>query len=162
MTEVTPKSAASDTLGSAPTARLLTRSLNSSVVEWSANIYREEASGAEADRRELLRMLKDLAPGEVVTVTRIERFARSTFDLQVTCGAVGRHPTGRLMIAVLGGLAGRNTHVTPFLPKTSPNASAGIGRPPRRRRVAVPGRTALSRIAIDCPLESNLTALSGE
>ena len=81
MTEVTPKSAASDTLASAPTARLLTRSLNSSVVEGCAKIYREEASGAEADRRELLRMLKDLAPGEVVTVTRIDRLARSTFDL---------------------------------------------------------------------------------
>jgi Resolvase, N terminal domain len=75
------KSAASDTLASAPTARLLTRSLNSSVVEGCAKIYREEASGAEADRRELLRMLKDLAPGEVVTVTRIDRLARSSFDL---------------------------------------------------------------------------------
>ena len=26
-------------------------------------------------------MLKDLAPGDVVTVTRIDRLARSTFDL---------------------------------------------------------------------------------
>jgi hypothetical protein len=52
--------------------------------------------------------------------------------------------------------------VPTYLPKTSPNASAGIGRPPRRRRTAVPGRTALSRIAIGCPFESNLTALSGE
>ncbi len=31
-------------------------------------LHREKASGAQADRRELLRMLKDLAPGEVVTV----------------------------------------------------------------------------------------------
>jgi hypothetical protein len=66
MTEVTPKSAASDTLASAPTASL-TRSLNSSVVEGCAKLYREEASGAEADQREHLRMLKDLAPSEVVT-----------------------------------------------------------------------------------------------
>ena len=44
-------------------------------------IYREKASGAQPTRRELLRMLKALAPGDVVTVTRIDRLARSTFDL---------------------------------------------------------------------------------
>ena len=37
--------------------------------EGCAKIYRERASGSQADRRELLRMLKGLAPGEVVTVT---------------------------------------------------------------------------------------------
>ena len=37
--------------------------------------------GAKVERRELQRMLKDLAPGDVVTVTRIDRLARSTFDL---------------------------------------------------------------------------------
>src|SRR3954452_6470636 len=46
-----------------------------------ARLYREKASGAQADRRELQRMLKALAPGNVVTVTRIDRLARSTFDL---------------------------------------------------------------------------------
>ncbi len=46
-----------------------------------AKIYREKASGAQADRRELLRMLKAIAAGDVVTVTRIDRLARSTFDL---------------------------------------------------------------------------------
>ena len=47
----------------------------------SRNIYREKATGARADRRELNRMLGKLAPGDVVTVTRIDRLARSTFDL---------------------------------------------------------------------------------
>jgi hypothetical protein len=47
----------------------------------SRNIYREKVTGARADRRELLRMLDRLAPGDVVTVTRIDRLARSTFDL---------------------------------------------------------------------------------
>jgi DNA invertase Pin-like site-specific DNA recombinase len=86
-----------------------------------ARIYREKASGAKADRRELLRLLKDLAPGEAVTVTRIDRLARSTFDLFaivkqiVDAGGQFRSlaepwadtstSTGRLMIAVLGGLA---------------------------------------------------------
>jgi DNA invertase Pin-like site-specific DNA recombinase len=89
--------------------------------EGCAKIYREKASGAQADRRELLQMLKDLAAGDVVTVTRIDRLARSTFDLFaivkqiVDAGGQFRSlaepwadtatSTGRLMIAVLGGLA---------------------------------------------------------
>src|SRR5262252_4924272 len=47
----------------------------------SRNIYREKVTGARADRRELNRMLGKLAPGDVVTVTRIDRLVRSTFDL---------------------------------------------------------------------------------
>ena len=86
-----------------------------------ARIYREKVSGARADRRELLRLLKALAPGDVVTVTRIDRLARSTFDLFaivkriVDVGGQFRSlaepwadsatSTGRLMMAVLGGLA---------------------------------------------------------
>jgi DNA invertase Pin-like site-specific DNA recombinase len=44
----------------------------------SRNIYREKVTGARADRRELNRMLGRLAAGDVVTVTRIDRLARST------------------------------------------------------------------------------------
>src|SRR5205085_11533807 len=82
---------------------------------------REQVAGPRADRRELLRMLYRLAPGDVVTVTRIDRLARSTFDLFaivkriVDAGGQFRSlaepwadtgtSTGRLMIAVLGGLA---------------------------------------------------------
>ena len=43
--------------------------------------YGEKATGARPDRRELNRMLGKLAPGNVVTVTKIDRLARSTFDL---------------------------------------------------------------------------------
>src|SRR4051812_21797368 len=84
-------------------------------------IYREKVTGARADRRELLRMLHAVAPGDVVTVTRIDRLARSTFDLFaivkqiVDAKAHFRSlaepwadtgtSTGRLMIAVLGGHA---------------------------------------------------------
>src|ERR1700687_5364855 len=46
-----------------------------------SKIYREKVTGAHSDRRELLKMLDALAPGDVVTVTRIDRLARSTFDL---------------------------------------------------------------------------------
>jgi DNA invertase Pin-like site-specific DNA recombinase len=87
----------------------------------SRNICREKVTGAHSDRRQLLKMLDALAPGDVATVTRIDRLARSTFDL---FGIVKRivdakaqfrslaepwadtgTSTGRLMIAVLGGLA---------------------------------------------------------
>ena len=84
-------------------------------------IYREKVTGAHSDRRELLKLLNGLTAGDAVTVTRIDRLARSTFDL---FGIVKRivdakaqfrslaepwadtgTSTGRLMIAVLGGLA---------------------------------------------------------
>ena len=84
-------------------------------------VRREKASGARADRRELQRMLRVLTDGDQVVVTRIDRLARSTFDLfaivkQITdAGAQFRSlaepwadtdtSTGRLMLAVLGGLA---------------------------------------------------------
>jgi DNA invertase Pin-like site-specific DNA recombinase len=85
------------------------------------NIYGEKATGARPDRRELNRMLGKLTPGDVVTVTRIDLLARSTFDLfavvkqivdaKVPFRALAERwadastSTGRLMIAVLGGLA---------------------------------------------------------
>jgi DNA invertase Pin-like site-specific DNA recombinase len=46
-----------------------------------SKIYREKVTGAHNDRRELLKVLDHLAPGDVVTVTRIDRLARSTFGL---------------------------------------------------------------------------------
>ncbi len=86
-----------------------------------AKIFREKVTGTRADRRELLKLLKAITPGDVVTVTRIDRLARSTFDLFaivkqiVDAGGQFRSlaepwadtatSTGRLMIAVLGGLA---------------------------------------------------------
>jgi DNA invertase Pin-like site-specific DNA recombinase len=38
-------------------------------------------SGPRPDRRELLKLLKALTPADVVTVTRIDQLARSTFDV---------------------------------------------------------------------------------
>ena len=78
-------------------------------------------TGARADRRELLKLLRAIGPGDVVTVTRIDRLARSTFDLFAIVKQIVDSKaqfrslaepwadtgtsTGRLMIAVLGGLA---------------------------------------------------------
>lgn len=41
-----------------------------------AGIYREKASGARADRPELLRMISDLQPGDVVVAEKIDRISR--------------------------------------------------------------------------------------
>ncbi len=41
-----------------------------------AGVYREKASGARSDRPELLRMISDLQPGEVVVAEKIDRISR--------------------------------------------------------------------------------------
>ena len=54
----------------------------SSRAPFAISLYREKVTGARPDRRELNRIRSsELAPGNVVTVTRIDRPARSTFDL---------------------------------------------------------------------------------
>src|SRR6201995_5125309 len=84
-------------------------------------VFRETASGAKTDRAQLRRAIAALEPGDVLTVTRLDRLARSTRDLLNTLAAVtGKEagfrsladawadtttPHGRLMLTVLGGLA---------------------------------------------------------
>src|SRR6201996_691797 len=117
----------------------------------TAKIYREKVTGAHNDRRELLKMLKNLAPGDVVTVTRIDRLARSTFDLYtivkqiVDAKAQFRSlaepwadtgiSTGRLMIAVLVGLADVKHDLTRTRTEEGRNRVKArgqhIGRPPK-------------------------------
>lgn len=45
-----------------------------------AGVYREKASGARADRPELLRMIGDLRPGDVVIAENIDRISRLPLD----------------------------------------------------------------------------------
>jgi DNA invertase Pin-like site-specific DNA recombinase len=84
-------------------------------------VFRETASGARADRAQLRRVLDQLDKGDVLTVTRLDRLARSTRDLLNTLATItskgagfrSLHDTwadtttahGRLMLTVLGGLA---------------------------------------------------------
>jgi DNA invertase Pin-like site-specific DNA recombinase len=84
-------------------------------------VFREVASGARTDRAQLARLLDQLDAGDVLTVTRLDRLARSTRDLLNTLAAITDKkagfrslgdawadtttPHGRLMLAVLGGLA---------------------------------------------------------
>ena len=86
-----------------------------------SRIFREKVSGAKVDRKELGKLLKAITAGDQVVVTRIDRLARSVFELfaivKKIIDAGGQFlslaepwadtstSTGRLMIAVLGGLA---------------------------------------------------------
>ncbi len=84
-------------------------------------VFRETASGAKTNRSQLRRALEQLAAGDVLMVTRLDRLARSTRDLLNTLATITDRkagfrslgdawadtttPHGRLMLAVLGGLA---------------------------------------------------------
>lgn len=84
-------------------------------------IFQEKASGARIDRCQLERLVRFVKKGDVVIVTRIDRLARSTFDLFAIISRLQAKEvhflslaepwadtatsTGRLMLAVLGGLA---------------------------------------------------------
>jgi DNA invertase Pin-like site-specific DNA recombinase len=84
-------------------------------------VFREVASSAKTDRAQLRRLLDQLEPGDVLTVTRLDRLARSTRDLLNTLAAITAKKAGfksigdtwadtttsygQLMLTVLGGLA---------------------------------------------------------
>jgi DNA invertase Pin-like site-specific DNA recombinase len=85
-------------------------------------VFRDvHVSGAKTDRAQLRRVIETLQPGDVLTVTRLDRLARSTRDLLNTLAAITAKKAGfkslgdtwadtttshgRLMLTVLGGLA---------------------------------------------------------
>ena len=84
-------------------------------------MFRETASGAKTDRRELAKALRALDAGDTLLVTRLDRLARSTRDLLNILDTIAKAgagfrslgdawadtttPHGRLMLTVLGGLA---------------------------------------------------------
>jgi DNA invertase Pin-like site-specific DNA recombinase len=84
-------------------------------------VFREVASGAKTDRAQLRKAIATLEAGDVLTVTRLDRLARSTRDLLNTLAALTDRKAGfrslggtwadtttshrRLMLTVLGGLA---------------------------------------------------------
>ncbi|MBF9036827.1 recombinase family protein [Rhodobacterales bacterium HKCCE2091] len=84
-------------------------------------VYQETISGVRSDRPELKKALAELSKGDVLIVTRLDRLARSTFDLlEIVRQVEGKGaklrslaeawadtttPAGRLILTVLGGLA---------------------------------------------------------
>jgi DNA invertase Pin-like site-specific DNA recombinase len=87
----------------------------------ATKVFREIASGARTERKQLRRVLDHLGAGDVLMVTRLDRLARSTRDLLNTLAAIGDRKAGfrsladswadtttahgRLMLTILGGLA---------------------------------------------------------
>jgi DNA invertase Pin-like site-specific DNA recombinase len=57
-------------------------------------IFRETASGAKTDRRELARAVKSLDEGDALLVTRLDRLARSTRDLLNTLDTIAKARAG--------------------------------------------------------------------
>jgi DNA invertase Pin-like site-specific DNA recombinase len=57
-------------------------------------VFREVASGAKSDRTQLRRLLDRLDAGDVLTVTRLDRLARSTPDLLNTLAAITAKKAG--------------------------------------------------------------------
>jgi DNA invertase Pin-like site-specific DNA recombinase len=85
-------------------------------------VFRDvQLSGAKTDRAQLRRVIDLLGPADVLTVTRLDRLARSTRDLLNTRATIAERKAGfrslgdawadtatahgRLMLTVLGGLA---------------------------------------------------------
>ena len=84
-------------------------------------IFSEKITGTRRDRPELARMLDHLRPGDIVTVTRLDRLARSTRDLldiaeRIREAGAGLRslaepwadtttPAGRMVLTVFAGIA---------------------------------------------------------
>lgn len=67
----------------------LTGQLETLKAAGATSIYREKISGARADRPQLARMMKALQPGDVVTVTKLDRLGRSTRELLALIARIG-------------------------------------------------------------------------
>jgi len=104
-------------------------------------VFRETASGAKSDRRELARAINSLGGGDTFLVTRLDRLARSTRDLLNTLARIAAAPAGfrsladawadtttahgRLMLTVLGGLAEFRARIDPRPHRRRPRPRQG-------------------------------------
>jgi DNA invertase Pin-like site-specific DNA recombinase len=60
----------------------------------AGKVFREVAQGDKTDRAQLRRLLAQLAAGDVLMVTRLDRLARSTRDLLNTLAAITEKKAG--------------------------------------------------------------------
>jgi predicted site-specific integrase-resolvase len=60
----------------------------------AGKVFQEVASGVKTDRPQLARLVSELAAGDVVMVTRLDRLARSTRDLLNTLATITEKKSG--------------------------------------------------------------------
>jgi DNA invertase Pin-like site-specific DNA recombinase/predicted nucleotidyltransferase len=111
-------------------------------------VFQETVSGERADRPQLQRLLNEIAAGDAVIVSRLDRLARSTRDLLNVLDTLAQHgaafrsladswadtttPHGPLLLTVLGGLAAFERELT--------RARTGEGRARAKARGQSTGR----------------------
>jgi DNA invertase Pin-like site-specific DNA recombinase len=87
----------------------------------ASKLFSEKESGARSDRPQLAKLLKSLKTGDCVLITKLDRLARSTHDLQTILKAIQNssadfrvldtpsldttNPYGKLLFDILGALA---------------------------------------------------------
>jgi DNA invertase Pin-like site-specific DNA recombinase len=144
-------------------------------------VFRETASGAKTDRRELAKALRALDTGDTLFVIRLEVLARSTRDLLNILDTIGKAgagfrslgeawadtttPHGRLMSTVLGGLAeferGLNRARTGEGRVRAKARGVHMGRPPKltphQRREALKALTEGAATQADLARRFNLS-----
>ena len=111
-----------------------------------AAVYRETASGARPDRPELVRMIADLQPGEVVIAEKIDRISRLPLPEAEQLVAAIRAKGARLavpgivdlsdLVADSSGVAHRETYYD--LPMNTRARGGALYRAQGRRRPASP------------------------
>ena len=68
----------------------LTGQLEALKAAGATTVYREKISGVRADRPQLAKMMASLKPGDVVTVTKLDRLGRSTRELLELIDRIGK------------------------------------------------------------------------
>ena len=98
-----------------------------------SRIFAEKVTGTRRDRPELARLLDHLRPGDVVTVTRLDRLARSTRDLLDIAERIQAAGAGLRSPASSPGVSARTAGVP------APGRPARRASSPARHRAGPPG-----------------------
>jgi DNA invertase Pin-like site-specific DNA recombinase len=128
-------------------------------------LFQEKLSGAQRHRPELQRLLDHLRPGDIVTVTKLDRLARSTRDLLEIADGINRpgaglrslsepwadttSPAGTMILTVFAGIAEFERAL--ILERTRAGRTAALQRGVRFGRPAKLGsdQIALARRLLD-------------
>ncbi|MGO1602824.1 MULTISPECIES: recombinase family protein [unclassified Halomonas] len=139
-----------------------------------SRIFAEKVTGAHAKRPELERMLDHLRPGDVVTVTRLDRLARSTRDLlniaeRLEAAGVGLRslaepwadttsPAGRMVLTVFAGIAEFERSLIVERTRNGRKAAKRRGVQFGRRHALTPGQVEHARELLSEGRTANETA----